>query len=164
MSSTDLHEFDLALRSDVRIAAPAPRVWACLEDLQAWKPSVASVARIDGKPGEIGEVLRIGQRGARAIVYVRMRTLQSEPVAWKVQTLETEDGRTTRGYVTYRLIEQQPDVIQVCAQLIARAAVERASIPPDCPPAEFVRTIADATRAKLDADHAMLRQLAEGTR
>jgi hypothetical protein len=161
MSSTELHEFDLALRSDVQIAARAARVWACLEDFQAWKPSVVSVDRVEGASGAIGEVLRVGQRGAHGVVHVRMRTLQSEPGAWKVQTLETEDGRTTRGYVTYRLVEQGA-ATQVYAQLIARAAIVRTAIPPDCPSAEFVRTIADATRAKFDADHATLKRLAEG--
>ena len=163
MSSIDLHEFDLALRSEVRIAASAARVWGCLGDLQAWKPSVVSVDRIDGETGEVGEVLRVGQRSAQGVVYVCMRTVETEEAAWKVQTLETDDGRTTRGYLTYRLIGA-PDATQVYAQLVARAAVERSAIPPGSPPAEFARTIADATRTKLDADHARLRELAEGSR
>jgi hypothetical protein len=161
MTSSDLHEFDLVLRSETRVATPAARVWACLADLRAWKPSIASIDRLEGEAGQVGEVLRVGQRAARGVVYVRMRTLQSEPAAWKVQTLETEDGRTTRGYVTYRLVEHQPDLTQVYAQMIARAAIERSMLPPACPPAEFVQTIVDATRKKLQADHALLRQLAE---
>jgi hypothetical protein len=163
MTCTDFHEFDLALRSDVRIRAPAARVWACLEDLQAWKPSVVSVDRLEGVRGEAGELLRVGQRGVEGIVFVLMRTLQCEAAAWKVQTLETEDGRTTRGYLTYRLIEQ-PSATDLHAQLLARAAVEHSAIPPGCSTGTFARSIADATRAKLDADHVLLKDLAEGRR
>ena len=91
MSSTELHEFDLALRSDVQIAARVARVWACLENLQAWKPSVVSVDRVEGASGEIGEVLRVCQRGAHGVVYVRMRTLQSEPGLALAEQLEHSD-------------------------------------------------------------------------
>ena len=154
-------EFDLVLRSEVEVDAPRMRVWEQLERVQEWKASVVSVERIGGAPGEIGEALRIGQSRAGQVVYVHMKTLEQQPGAWKVQTLETEDGRTTRGYVAYTLHESQGRT-QVIGQLIARASLPLEAVPSGQSADQASRMICEATRAKMDADHRVLKQRIEG--
>ena len=160
MSPSDPHEFDLVLRSELTIEATPEAVWAGLEQPAAWKPSVASIEHVAGLPGAAGEDLRVGQRATDGIVYVRMRTLASDPPRWKVQALDTEDGVTTRGYVTYRLVARA-GTTEVYAQLVGRAALSAGAVPAGRTVAELAAEITEATRLKLDADHARLKRLVE---
>lgn len=151
-------EFHLAIRSRIDIAAPPVAVWAELGRLQAWKTSVVSIERLAGEPGAEGETLRVGQRPADVTVHTILRTLRAEPAAWKVQTLQTEDGRTTDGYVTYSLEPAGPGTRLSC-EVVARCRV-RAPAGPGAS-AALARSVNEATRAKLDADHEALKRLVE---
>lgn len=161
--SNDFHEFDLVMRSAVGIDAPAQAVWAALGKLQAWKPSVALVERIAGECDAIGEVLRVGQRAGDSIVYVTHRTIACERPSWKVQWLETEDGRSTRGYLVYSLAARGGGT-DLVGQLLARAALPRGTRP-DLSDEQASRMICEATQAKFHTDHLVLkRQVEEGER
>lgn len=152
-------EFDLILHSQVVIKAPPSVVWEHLDRLQEWKPSVVSLERIEGARNEVGEVLRIGQKPANETVYVLQKTLQVEPNRRKVQTLTTEDGRTTNGYVIYSLVPEGGGTRVMC-DLVARASVPAAALNGRSP-AELSRLASAGTKAKLDADHQALKQLIE---
>jgi hypothetical protein len=118
-------EFDMAVRSVVTIDAPPAEVWSGLARLQDWKPSVVSVERLGGAAeGEEGETLRVGQRPGDSTVYVIMRTIRSLPHEWKLQTLRTEDGDATDGYVSYSLLAEQGGT-RLCCAAVARCRVQR---------------------------------------
>lgn len=157
MSAPPLAEFHLALRSSVDIAASAAAVWTHLAQLRAWKRSVVSFERLAGPPDEEGETLRLGQRPADVTVHTIMRTLRSAAPTWKVQTLLTEDGRTTDGYVVYSL-QNVGAVTRVCCDVVARC---RVPLPADGDVVALARAANDSTRAKLDADHERLKRLVE---
>jgi hypothetical protein len=151
-------DFRLALRSRVAIAAPAAAVWPVLGRLDAWKASVVSFERLAGEPDEEGETLRVGQRPADVTVNTILHTLRVERGAWRVQSLITEDGEATDGYVTYTLDPLNDGTLVTC-ELVARCRVAAPAAPPDV--AAFARGINAATLAKLDADHAVLKRLVE---
>lgn len=155
-------DFDLVIRSRIEIDAPPELVWKHLAALQEWKESVVSVERLSGDPDSEGETLRVGQRPADVVVHTLMRTVRLEPCSWKVQTLQTEDGRATQGYVLYAL-ERSTRGTNVSCEVVARCSVpvqRDASIEA----AEFARQANAATRAKLDADHVALKRLVEARR
>lgn len=150
-------EFDLVIRDSVEIAAPPARVWEPLRRLQDWKASVASIESVEGVPGAVGEVLRVGQAAGERIVHVRMKTLAVEPGAWLVQTLETEDSRTTRGYVAYTLHDRGGRTL-LTGELIARASFPMAAVPRGQTAEHTAAAISEATRAKLQSDHLALKR------
>jgi hypothetical protein len=78
-----------------------------------------------------------------------------------VQTLQTEDGRTTDGYVSYALEPEGPGTRLRC-EVIARC---RIVLPDGFDSVEdFARLVNGSTLAKLDADHAALKRLVESGR
>ena len=160
-----LLEFDLAIRSRIEIAAPPAAVWSQLGRLQGWKSSVVSVERLAGEADAEGETLRVGQRPGDTTVHTIMRTVRIDPWAWKVQTLQTEDGHTTDGYVAYTLEPAGANGTRLSCEVVARCRV----VPPDdvaetVSPADFALAVNVSTRAKLDADHAVLKWLVESGR
>lgn len=154
-------DFRLALRSRVSIAAPAATVWPLLSRLEAWKSSVVSIERLAGEPDSEGETLRVAQRPADVTVNTILRTLCVERDAWRVQSLTTEDGEATDGYVTYTLDPVSDGTLVTC-ELVARCRVAAPAATADVD--AFARVVNEATRAKLDADHAVLKRLAESGR
>jgi len=157
--SGGLIEFDLVIRSEVEINAALPVVWNYLSRVQEWKPSVTSVERVQGAAGSIGEVLRLGQRSGDDIVHVIHKTLQLEGNNWRVQSLETEDGRTARGYLVYSLYERGAGTL-LAAELLARACIPEA-VAGALSAEQASRKICEATRAKFHADHLALKRLIE---
>jgi hypothetical protein len=157
--TSEFIEFDLVMRSVVEIDAAPPIVWGGLDRVQQWKPSVASVERLQGSPGSIGEVLRLGQKAGDRIVYVIHKTLQLEPGVWRVQSLETEDGRSTRGYLVYSLHERGTGTLLV-GELLARASLPADTLGGQSED-EAARMISTATRAKFHSDHLALKQWVE---
>jgi hypothetical protein len=160
-----LFEFALAIRSRIEINAPPAEVWSQLGRLQGWKSSVVSIERLAGEPDAEGETLRVGQRPGDTTVHTIMRTVRVEPGAWKVQTLQTEDGHTTDGYVAYSLDPAGANGTRLSCEVIARCRV----VPPPgdaegVPPAGFAHAVNESTRAKLDADHVALKRLVESGR
>lgn len=158
--SEDLIEFDLALRCEIAIESPASVLWGYLDRPREWKDSVASIERIDGEPGEVGEVLRIGQRPSGEIVYTILKTLRLKHTEWKVQSLATENGRLSCGYVIHSLYERGGrtqlvyDFVARCRLPAAEAEGRRRE--------EFARMVQDGTQAKIDADLLVLKNLIEG--
>lgn len=153
-------EFDLILHSEIDIARSAAVVWPYLDRLREWKDSVVSVERAAGKPDEVGGVLRIGQRPGTQTVYVLQKTLGLQVPRWRVQTLETEDGITTSGYICYSLVESAGHTQVICS-VAARVRVPASS----AEQAGGIEKLALAanvdTQTKLDADHRALKQLVE---
>jgi hypothetical protein len=152
-------EFHLAIRSEIEIAAPPPIVWLYLDRPRDWKPSIVSIERLDGQPGREGEMLRIGQRPGDETVYVIMRTLRLEPYTWRVQTLSTEASRMTDGFVIYTLAPAGTSTRLAC-DVVARCTIAGDATGGKTP-AEFARTVNEATAIKLDADHRALKTLIE---
>ncbi len=158
-------EFDLAIRSRIEIGAPPAAVWSQLGRLQRWKSSVVSVERLAGETDAEGEMLRVGQRPGDTTVHTIMRTVRIEPWSWKVQTLQTEDGRTTDGYVAYSLEPAGTNGTRLSCEVIARCRVAPpAGDAQGVSPAAFAHAVNESTRAKLDADHAVLKRLVESGR
>jgi hypothetical protein len=159
MTQAALVEFDLAIRSRIDIAVAPALVWPPLMRLKEWKASVVSIERLAGEPDAEGETLRIGQRPADVTVHMIMRTVRVEPFAWRVQTLQAEDGRSTDGYVAYSL-ESLANGTRLSCDVIARCCVPA----PDGAALDriaFARRANESTKAKLDADHAALKRLIE---
>ena len=152
-------EFDLVLRSEMEIQASPAVVWRCLDRVTEWKRSVVSIERVRGTPGAAGEVLRLGQKPGNETVYVLMETLRLEPDSWKVQSLVTEDGRSTKGYLVYSLYARGSGTF-VVGELLARACLPAAALAGQTAE-QASRMICAATQAKLDADHQALKSLAE---
>lgn len=153
------HEFDLAVRSRLLIGAPPQKIWDCLENLRAWKPSVVGVERLAGEPGQVGEILRVAQLRADRTVSTILRTLCVDPLAWKVQSLRTEANDAAEGYLIYTL-EERRGVTQVTAEFIAHCEFPAAELG-DLSLEEFYRLTHVATVRKLDEDHQRLKALAE---
>jgi carbon monoxide dehydrogenase subunit G len=152
-------EFHLAIHSEIAISASPEVVWDYLDRPRDWKPSIVSIERLEGQPGQEGEILRIGQRPAHETVYVIMRTLRVEPYAWRVQTLSTEASRATDGFVIYRLLPEGASTRLAC-DVVARCAIA-AGATGGRAPAEFARSVNEATAGKLDVDHRALKALIE---
>lgn len=159
-STSDRVEFDLALHSEVHIARPAERVWPYLDRLQAWKDSVVSVEQVAGVQGAVGEVIRIGQRPGAFTVYVIHKTLAQRAPRWKLQSMVTEDGVTTDGYVTYTLIERDAGTLVVCT-VAGKVRVPLKDAEQAGGVEQLARVANEATLAKLDTDHAKLKHLLE---
>ena len=153
-------DFHLAIPSEVEIAAPPAVVWEYLDRPRDWKPSIVSIERLEGQPGQEGETLRIGQRPGDETVYVIMRTLRLEPYTWRVQTLSTEASRMTDGFVIYALAPSGTSTRLAC-DVVARCAIAVGGVTGGKTPAEFARSVNEATAGKLDADHRALKALIE---
>ena len=97
-------------------------------------------------------------RGLRAIADFEAE-LQLEPGAWRVQSLRTEDGRSTRGYLVYSLHERGTGTLLV-GELLARASLPASALAGRSVE-QASRMITDATRAKFHADHLALKQWVE---
>jgi hypothetical protein len=150
-------QFDLAIRSRIGIAASPEAIWPFLSRLQAWKSSVVSIERMSGEPDAEGETLRIGQRPLDVTVHMVMRTVRAVFPGWKVQTLCSEDGTTTDGYVAYTL-EPDGQGTRVSCEVIARC---RVPLPAGADVDVFAQAANVSTLAKLEADHAVLKQMVE---
>jgi hypothetical protein len=151
--------FDLAIRGRVDIAASPESVWPQLARVERWKSSVVSVEHVEGPAGDVGELLRVGQKSAKETVFVLMRTLSLEAPSLRVQSLATEAGPEVRGYVIYS-VDRQPRGCRVTCDLVARCELLPSAL--DGRPIEsLARDITEATRVKLDSDHAALKALIE---
>lgn len=156
---SELVEFDLVLHSEIEICRPPAVIWPHLDRLQEWKDSVVSVERTAGARDTVGEVLRIGQQPAGQTVHVLQRTLRIQVPHHRVQSLTTEDGISTTGYVIYSLMPRGDQTLVVC-DVLARVRVPAAAHEAGGA-AEFARGANDATQAKLDGDHRALKRLVE---
>jgi hypothetical protein len=157
--SEALVDFHIALRSEIEITAPVSAVWQRLEQPRDWKPSIVSIERIDGQPGEEGETLRLCQRRGEETAYLIMRTLGVQPGRWRVQTLTTEDRPDADGFVIYALEPTTTGTRLVC-DFVARCLADARAIG-GATIAEFARNVSAATSQKLDADHLLLKMLVE---
>lgn len=153
------HEFDLAIRSEVQIHASPEVVWRGLGRIDAWKSSVAAIEPLCGPAGGPGEVVRVAQRAGDRLVHVTHRTIVLEPGSWRVEWMETGNGRSVRGYLVYSL-RPEGDGTLLIGELLARAAMPAGSTPGRSDE-EASRIIVEATREKFHADHLVLKRLAE---
>jgi hypothetical protein len=160
-SASRLVEFALALHSEVEIFRPAAVVWRYLDVPSEWKDSVVSLEHVDGPKGALGEVLRIGQRPGTTTVHVLHKTLGMMMPRWKLQSMITEDGVTTDGYVIYTLIERDGRTLVVC-NVAAKIRVPGSDATQAGGIERLARAANEATLAKLDADHSRLKELLEG--
>ncbi|MGH8033693.1 MAG: SRPBCC family protein [Lysobacterales bacterium] len=156
---TDFIEFDLAVRSEIILPAAPEAVWDPLDRIKTWKDSVASVETIEGEPDTVGQVIRVGQRRGDKIVYVTHRKLVNHRPVWKVEYLQTEDGRSSRGYLVYSLFEQGPQTLLVCEVLI-KGAVPETELGGQTTVA-MIETIRLVTQQKLENDLKVLKHLIE---
>jgi len=155
-----LVEFDLALHAEVEISRPAAVVWPYLERLREWKDSVVSLEHLEGTPGTVGAVQRIGQRPGTVTVHVLHRTLAVTAPRWKIQSMVAEDGVTTDGYVIYTLVERDGRSLVLC-DVVAKVRVPQPSAHQAGGIEQLAHTANEATLAKLDADHRKLKQWIE---
>ena len=151
--------FHLVIRSTIVIDASASVVWQYLERPRDWKPSIVSLERLAGEPGQVGETLRLGQRPGDETVYVRMQTLQAEPAVRRVQTLTTEADSSIDGFVMYALTAVGNGTHLAC-DVVARCTLPNEALSGRSV-SDFAQTVNEATAAKLDADHRALKALIE---
>lgn len=157
-----LHEFDLAIRSEVHIHAAPEAVWRGMVLIGSWKSSIVTIEPLGGPAGGVGERVRVAQQAGDRVVHVVHRTVGLEPGRWRVQWMETEDRQSVRGYLAYTLHPQAEGTLLV-GELLARAAVPVGSAP-GTSDEEASRMILEATREKFHADHLVLKRLAESGR
>ena len=151
-------EFDLVLRSEIEIARAPAIVWPFLNRLREWKDSVVSVEHLAGASDTEGELQRIGQRPTGETVYVLHKTLRVRIPRWRVQTLNTEDGVSTNGYIIYSLADHGGVTLLTCD---VAARVRLTAPVPAVGVEQIARAANEATQAKLDADHKTLKRLVE---
>jgi hypothetical protein len=60
----EVKKFDLIVRTEIAIDAPASAVWPYLFDVKDWKESIGKLERVAGEPMQEGETLRVTPRGA----------------------------------------------------------------------------------------------------
>lgn len=159
-AASPLVEFDLSLHHEVEILRPAAVVWPYLDLLRDWKASVVSVEHVGGIRGSVGEVLRIGQRPGAGTVHVLHTTLAMVAPRWRIQSMVTEDGVTTDGYVIYTLVEHAGRTLVLC-HVAAKVRLPRADAQRAGDVEQLARTANEGTLAKLDADHCRLKRLIE---
>ena len=159
MSDAETLEFCFAMRSEIAIAAMPDEVWGVLQRPREWKPSIVSLERLGGAAGEVGEVLRLGQRPGTETAYVRMETLRAVRPSWRVQTLDTEQGGEIRGFVVYSL-RLDGTGTRLCCDFVANCRMP-VRLEAGMTGSEFTRRVSDATLEKLDADHRRLKALVE---
>lgn len=158
-TETEYREFDLVIRSEIIINASAQIVWGQLQRLEQWKDSIQSLEHIAGMPGQVGDVVRIGQRRGQNVVYVTQEALAIQPGRWKVEYLQTLDRQAARGYIVYSLYPMASGTLVAC-DLLLRTALPSAQVDGSDPELTF-NTARVATQEKLDADHAVLKKLSE---
>lgn len=159
MTSSSTAEFFLAIRSEIRIAAPPASVWSFLDRPRDWKPSIVAIEHLHGEPDTEGELLRVAQRPGDQTVQVLMRTVRLEPPSWRVQTLTTENSRATDGFVIYSL-QPTDGATQLTCEVVGRCVLPWSALSGSTVE-EFARRINQDTRAKLETDLRLLKALAE---
>jgi len=101
----NVKKFDLIVRTEITIDAPASSVWPYLFNAKKWKTSIANLERVAGEPNKAGETLRVTPKGAGEdqgyyIKYVRV--VENRQLVIKIFNIP-DDGVV--GYSDFSLFE-----------------------------------------------------------
>ena len=101
----DVKKYDLIVRTEITIDAPASAVWPYLFNAKEWKQSIGKLERVAGEPMKEGETLKVTPKGAGEgegyyIKYVRV--VENQQLVIKIFNIP-DDG--TVGYSDFSLLE-----------------------------------------------------------
>jgi hypothetical protein len=101
----EVKKFDLIVRTEITIDAPASAVWPYLFKAQEWKQSIGKLERVAGKAMTEGETLRVTPKGAGEdqgyyIKYVRV--VENRQLVIKIFNIP-DDGAV--GFSDFSLFE-----------------------------------------------------------
>lgn len=148
---------DLIVRSEVTIQQPAAVVWPRILDFASWK-SIKSLQRVSGEADQEGDLRLLTPCGATDAGSYFLRIVKVVPEERLVVKLITKDGKTSMGYGAFELHETQSRTKVIYDTYIQYPAH-------GLPPSErqaTVRKFKEMLKLKVDQEHLVLKDLAEG--
>lgn len=158
-AADDINKFDLIVRTEITINAPASAVWPYLFNVKDWKQSVGKLERVAGEPNKEGEILKVTPKGAGEdqgyyIKYVRV--VENNQLVIKIFNIP-DDGAV--GFSDFSLFESKGKT-----HLIYDVYVEyRLSGMTDEEVKKFGQQVYDATKNKLENENQKLKDLIEAS-
>jgi len=153
----DVKKFDLIVRTEITIDAPASAVWPYLFDVKEWKQSIGKLERVGGEPNKEGETLRVIPKGAEEdqgyyIKYVRV--VENRQLVLKIFNIP-DDGAV--GFSDFSLFESNGTT-----HMIYDVYVEyRLPGMSDDQVKRFGQQAYEATKTKLESENHKLKELVE---
>lgn len=155
----DVKKFDLIVRTEITINAPASEVWPFLFKAQEWKQSIGKLERVAGEPNKEGETLRVTPKGAGEdqgyyIKYVRV--IDNKQLVIKIFNIP-DDG--TVGFSDFSLFESSGKT-----HMIYDVYVEY-NLPgmTDEELGKFGQEVYEGTKNKLEVENRKLKELVEAS-
>jgi len=158
-AADDIKKFDLIVRTEITINAPASKVWPFLFKAQEWKQSIGKLERVAGEPNKEGETLRVTPKGAGEdqgyyIKYVRV--VENRQLVIKIFNIP-DDGNV--GFSDFSLFESNGKT-----HMIYDVYVEyRLPGMTDEEVKKFGQQAHDGTKNKLEHENQKLKNLVEAS-
>jgi hypothetical protein len=159
-SPNEVKKFDLIVRTEVTINAPAATVFPFLFNVKEWKGSIGKLERVAGEPNKEGETLRVTPKGAGEDqgYYIKYaRVVENRQLVIKIFNIP-DDG--TVGYSDFSLFETDGKT-----HMIYDVYVEY-NLPgmSDEEIKKFGQQAYDGTKNKLEIENQKLKELVEANK
>jgi len=157
--SDEVKKFDLIVRTEITINAPASAVWPFLFNVKEWKGSIGKLERVAGEPNKEGETLRVTPKGTgeNQGYYIKyVRAVENRQLVIKIFNIP-DDG--AMGYSDFSLFESNGKT-----HLIYDVYVEY-NLPgmSDEEIKKFGQQAYDGTKNKLENENQKLKELVEAS-
>jgi hypothetical protein len=156
----EVKKFDLIVRTEVTIEAPASAVWPYLFNVKEWKQSIGKLERVAGESMKEGETLKVTPKGAGEdqgyyIKYVRV--VENRQLVIKIFNIP-DDGAV--GFSDFSLFESNRKT-----HMIYDVYVEyRLPGMTDEEVQKFGQQVYEGTKNKLEKENRKLKELVEANR
>jgi hypothetical protein len=156
-ATEEIKKFDLIVRTEISINAPASAVWPYLFNVKEWKTSISKLERVTGEPNKVGDTLRVTPKGAGEdqgyyIKYVRL--VENQQLVIKIFNIP-DDGVV--GYSDFSLFESNGKT-NLIYDVYAEYSLPGMS---DEEVKEFGWRIYKGTKIKLESENRKLKELVE---
>jgi uncharacterized protein YndB with AHSA1/START domain len=153
----EVKTFDLIVRTEITIDAPASAVWPYLFKAQEWKQSIGKLERVAGKPNTEGETIRVTPKGAgedRGYYIKYLRVVENHQLVIKIFNIP-DDGSV--GFSDFSLFESHGKT-----HMIYDVYVEY-TLPgmSDEEVKKFGQQVYEGTKNKLEVENRKLKELVE---
>jgi len=156
-ATENIKKFDLIVRTEISINAPASAVWPYLFNVKKWKTSIAKLERVAGDPNKVGETLRVTPKGTVEdqgyyIKYVRV--VENRQLVIKIFNIP-DDGVV--GYSDFSLFESNGKthlIYDVYAEYSLPAMTDEEV-------KTFGQQVYEGTKNKLEIENHRLKELVE---
>ena len=155
----EVRKYDLIVRAEITIEAPASSVWPFLFKTKEWKSSIGKLERVAGESNKEGETLRVIPEGAREsqgyyIKYVRV--VDNRQLVIKIFNIP-DDG--TLGYSDFSLFESQGRTHMIYDVYVEYRLTDMTEEEVQ----QFGEQAYEATKSKLESENQKLKELVEST-